>query len=351
MDNLMIDGPKVAIITGVTRHLLVTWSMLGIYPCATLPEYCAAKAAVHQWVRTVAPVLRTKRQHYDQLRHAEWHRDASYAWLQRGIPAGNMTVRLTLLTGDDLLLDDENDTETCKLIEAAHKELMPWGHPGHKSGGAFAKRSEKVYKPWFKMMYQETNELAGLLLRPPYRGLTVIAVTGATDSQGSGVVNVMKKVQGWRVRPFTGNPASDAATKLVEEGVELIQADIDNESSLKKAFEGKVVTPHMDYKANVDARIKSELPELAEIMTYLYFEYYLQNMAFFPLIKPFEYPRIKQYVQGLIANPNARLLLAGDMKVSPGIWLRQIIATGVKAYGNYVNVALEKLAFRQMIDV
>jgi hypothetical protein len=45
----------------------------------------------------------------------------------------------------------------------------------------------------------------------------------------------------------------------------------------------------MDYKANVDARIKAELPELAKKTTYLYFGYYPQNMAFFPLIKPFEY--------------------------------------------------------------
>jgi hypothetical protein len=60
-------------------------------------------------------------------------------------------------------------------------------------------------------------------------------------------------------------------------------------SSAKHKFNGELLTPHMDYKANVDARIKSELSALAAITTYLYFGYYPQNMAFFPLIKPIRY--------------------------------------------------------------
>ena len=63
--------------------------------------------------------------------------------------------------------------------------------------------------------------------------------------------------------------------------------------SAKRMFRGKLLTPHMDYKANVDARIKSELPNLAAITTYLYFGYYPQNMAFFPLIKPVEYVSLR----------------------------------------------------------
>lgn len=51
---------------------------------------------------------------------------------------------------------------------------------------------------------------------------------------------------------------------------------------------GKHLAPHMDYKAKVDARIQSELPELAAITTYLYFGYYPQNLAFIPICKPVE---------------------------------------------------------------
>lgn len=56
--------------------------------------------------------------------------------------------------------------------------------------------------------------------------------------------------------------------------------------SAKRILAGKHEAPHMDYKANVDARIKAELPELASKTTYLYFGYYPQNMAYLPLLKP-----------------------------------------------------------------
>jgi hypothetical protein len=38
------------------------------------------------------------------------------------------------------------------------------------------------------------------------------------------------------------------------------------------------------------------------------------------------------------------------MTVNPGIWVRQVLATGAKAYGKYANVALEKWTFEEMID-
>lgn len=39
------------------------------------------------------------------------------------------------------------------------------------------------------------------------------------------------------------------------------------------------------------------------------------------------------------------------MTVNPGIWVRQALAGGSKAYGKYANVALEKWTFQEMIDV
>lgn len=177
----------------------------------------------------------------------------------------------------------------------------------------------------------------------------IIAVTGATGAQGGGVVNVMNKTPGWTVRAVTRNPSSDAAKKLTAEGIEVVAADMDDEASLRAAFEGvhavfgvtnwwehlfsgkgpdeageieeeqgmrlaraaaaqpglehylwstcpdakkmtkgEVTVPHMDFKANIDARIRSELPGLAAMTTYLYMGYYPQNMAFFPSLKPFE---------------------------------------------------------------
>jgi hypothetical protein len=58
-----------------------------------------------------------------------------------------------------------------------------------------------------------------------------------------------------------------------------------------------------------------------------------------------------QYIQTLPTKPDAKVLLSGDMAVNPGIWVRQVLLTGDKAYGKYANVALEKWSFQEMVDV
>lgn len=58
-----------------------------------------------------------------------------------------------------------------------------------------------------------------------------------------------------------------------------------------------------------------------------------------------------QYIQTLPTKPDSKVLVSGDMTVNPGIWVRQILLTGDKAFGKYANVALEKWTFQQMIDV
>lgn len=85
-------------------------------------------------------------------------------------------------------------------------------------------------------MHGETSDLPGAITDYPDRGDKVIAVTGATGTQGGGVVNVMKKTPGWKVRAITRNPGSDAAKKLADEGIDVVQADFDEEASLVKAL-------------------------------------------------------------------------------------------------------------------
>lgn len=38
------------------------------------------------------------------------------------------------------------------------------------------------------------------------------------------------------------------------------------------------------------------------------------------------------------------------MAINPGIWVRQVLATGSRAFGKYANVALEKLSYKEMLD-
>jgi hypothetical protein len=61
-------------------------------------------------------------------------------------------------------------------------------------------------------------------------------------------------------------------------------------------------------------------------------------------------PGTGQYIQTLPTKGSVKILLSGDMSVNPGIWVRQVLATGNKAYGKYANVALEKWSFEEMVD-
>jgi len=391
--------------------IIVTGSMIGIYPCATFPEYCSGKAGVHHWVRTMGPIMRLKDNITVNCVMPGGVETPAMPDFAVAFRPEHMTMPENLLSAYDAYIEDEENLRTGECVETTHDGIVDWGLPPYKSG-AFARRTEKVYEPWFEMIHGERSGLPDAMQAAPPPGDKIIAVTGATGSQGGGVVNVMKKVPGWKVRAITRNASSEAAQKLVAEGIEVVEASFDDEASLVKAFNGvqavyavtnwwehlfqgkspeeagaieeeqgmkiaraaaatytvenfiwsttpsakrmtagKLLTPHMDYKANVDARIKAELPNLALITTYLYFGYYPQNMAFFPLIKPILHPGNGQWIQAMPSKPDAKVLLSGDMTVNPGIWVRQVLASGTKAYGKYSNVALEKWSFQQMIDV
>jgi uncharacterized protein YbjT (DUF2867 family) len=68
----------------------------------------------------------------------------------------------------------------------------------------------------------------------------IIAVTGATGAQGGGLVRAIlaDPEGGFAVRALTRDPDSDAARALAEAGAEVVAADLDDESSLERAFAG-----------------------------------------------------------------------------------------------------------------
>lgn len=67
-----------------------------------------------------------------------------------------------------------------------------------------------------------------------------IAVVGATGAQGGGLARaILDDVDGpFQVRALTRNPDSDRATELAGRGAEVVQADLDDLDSLKRAFGG-----------------------------------------------------------------------------------------------------------------
>lgn len=68
----------------------------------------------------------------------------------------------------------------------------------------------------------------------------IIAVVGATGTQGGGLVRaILAHPDGdFSARAITRNPGSDAARALAARGVEVVQADLDDEASLVTAFTG-----------------------------------------------------------------------------------------------------------------
>jgi hypothetical protein len=66
-----------------------------------------------------------------------------------------------------------------------------------------------------------------------------LVVVGATGSQGRAVINYFQSREpSWSIRGLTRNPASDAAVKIANSGVEVVKANLKDVESLKAAFTG-----------------------------------------------------------------------------------------------------------------
>ncbi|MCW2653510.1 MAG: NmrA/HSCARG family protein [Mycobacterium sp.] len=69
---------------------------------------------------------------------------------------------------------------------------------------------------------------------------TIIAVVGATGAQGGGLLRaILADPDGpFTARALTRNAGSDRARELASQGAEVVEADLDDETSLRKAFDG-----------------------------------------------------------------------------------------------------------------
>ncbi|KAJ5291020.1 hypothetical protein N7478_000271 [Penicillium angulare] len=65
-----------------------------------------------------------------------------------------------------------------------------------------------------------------------------IAVVGATGTQGSSVARTFLSQTGWHVRCLTRSTSSDKAQSLAREGAELVEANLSDPESLRRAFAG-----------------------------------------------------------------------------------------------------------------
>jgi uncharacterized protein YbjT (DUF2867 family) len=65
-----------------------------------------------------------------------------------------------------------------------------------------------------------------------------VLVTGATGSQGGAVARELLSRGGFRVRAMTRKPDSEKARALKQSGAEVVQGDLNDEASLRKAMQG-----------------------------------------------------------------------------------------------------------------
>ncbi|KAJ6015364.1 hypothetical protein N7540_009955 [Penicillium herquei] len=66
----------------------------------------------------------------------------------------------------------------------------------------------------------------------------IIAVVGATGTQGSSVARTFLSLPNWHVRCLTRSPSSKVSQALANEGAEIIEADLNEPESLHAAFAG-----------------------------------------------------------------------------------------------------------------
>ena len=115
---------------------------------------------------------------------------------------------------------------------------------------------------------------------------------------------------------------------------------------------GERPVPHMDYKSHVDDRIRKELPELAAKTTFMWLGWYSANMAFFPLIRPFELPLSGgKWVWMQPSKPDALLPICGDVGANVGAYALAALRNPKNARGKYVNVRTDRLSFTDILKV
>ncbi|KPM45144.1 hypothetical protein AK830_g1316 [Neonectria ditissima] len=213
----------------------------------------------------------------------------------------------------------------------------------------------------------------------------LVSVIGATGIQGGSVVRALLSDGAYTVRAITRNLNSAAAASLRDLGAEVVEADLNDISSLRKALagsyaifaatnffetfatagtdkamdtesaqginlakaaaatstlrhyiwstlpnasrisEGRAFIPHYASKNKVDSYIRSD-PDLLQKTTFLWVTMYASNLQY-PFYKPFPVPSIgpSKYVQLLATPPSVPFTLIGDAKTNVGLFARAIL--------------------------
>ncbi|OAQ96064.1 hypothetical protein LLEC1_03505 [Akanthomyces lecanii] len=201
-------------------------------------------------------------------------------------------------------------------------------------------------------------------------------VLGATRGQGNSVVSALLRTGQYRIRGITRDASTPGAQLLKEQGVEVVEADINDANALARAFagaqvifavttmhngamevevaqgkniansassvetlqhfvwstlpsastvsNGRIPVPHMDGKAQVDEYILHSLPALAQKTTFYWGGLYAENVTY-PPFKPSYLETAGEYVWVQPVAPQTLVPMVGDHTVNTGLFVQKTL--------------------------
>jgi hypothetical protein len=232
----------------------------------------------------------------------------------------------------------------------------------------------------------------------------IVTVVGATGMQGGSVVQGLLSTKSYTIHAITGNRKSDKAKALFAQGVDVVEADMNNVESLQVAFigayavygvtnffdvfpevgkaksveievkqginlakaaaataslqhyiwstlpnsrrvsDGKVIVPHYEGKNQVDNYIRAN-PALFNKTTFLWITFYAANINY-PWYMPFSIPNSNPTkVYTVWATPSwVPIKLVGDGAVNVSLFVKSILEQPQKTLpGKFVLAATDDM--------
>ncbi|KAF4835131.1 NmrA-like family domain-containing protein 1 [Colletotrichum tropicale] len=236
----------------------------------------------------------------------------------------------------------------------------------------------------------------------------LIVVIGATGGQGGGVINAFLNEAGWKVRGTTRNTSSEKAKALSAKGVEVVPANLNDEESLEKAFQGataifaftdyyetffelgdekslelefaqgqriaraaaknqslqrlvfsagphtslitngETVCPHLEGKGRIVTYVTQEMPDLAAKTTFAVFTVFANNALLYDIFKPIYVPSAKKYVTLYPTPPSTPYQCVGDPAINGGIFVRRLVKSPPPP-GSFVRCNVETLTMESYL--
>lgn len=155
----MRHNPVSPIPRGGTKKIIATASIAGVVPHPTYPEYNGAKAAVINFVRGAAPVLKIKEGiTLGAVCPGIVDTPIIPQALVAAVSKGCLTPVETVVRAYEEFLDDEGEGRAGMVVECSADKVVPLKIPEMGNGEA-SRRAVTAWEPLFRRMHGEDSGL------------------------------------------------------------------------------------------------------------------------------------------------------------------------------------------------